>query len=156
MSSRRLTERILRIRELEEHEGRRALELALAELAQLELALRTARQRERAGRNLVNASASSGDVADRIAGMEESRSSSRTAAALTLRIRSAENEVEKLRQQYLAQRTSRQQAEMLADSEREREEIAGLRRSQRLLDDWYLNRKGPDEDPSDEDDIKNT
>ena len=49
------------------------MELALAELAQLELALRAANQKERAGRSLVAASASSGEIADRIAGMEESR-----------------------------------------------------------------------------------
>jgi len=141
MGSQHLFERILRIREVEEEQSRRTLEVGLAELAQLELRLRTMQQRERAGRSLVNESASSGEITDRIAGMEESRSASRWAVTLTLRIRSAEAAVATLRQDYLEKRTGRMQAETLAETERAREAAANFRRSQRALDDWYLNRR---------------
>ncbi|MGP8253688.1 MAG: hypothetical protein ACLQHF_16790 [Terracidiphilus sp.] len=146
MASLRLTERILRIRQMEEDESRRALERALAELAELELASRAAQQRERAGRGLVAASARSGEIADRIAGMEESRSASRQAVVLALRIRAAEDGAASLRQDYLSKRTSRLQAEALAETERAREAATNLRRGQQALDDWYLNRVRLNED----------
>ena len=146
MGLNRLTERILRIRQLEEDESRRTLEVLVAELGRLEVALRAAKERERAGRNLVDASASSGEIADRIAGMEESRSAGRRAIALALRIRAAESAVALQRQQYLSKRTSRLQAETLAESERAREIATDLRRSQQALDDWYLNRMRLDKD----------
>ncbi len=139
--SARLSERMVRLRQMEEGESRRALDLGLRELAQLENAWRAAQHRERAGRSLVARSATSGEIADRIAGLEESRSGSRRAAALALRIRVAEETVASLRQDYQSRRTSRLQAETLAEAERARETAAGLRRSQQALDDWYLNRK---------------
>jgi flagellar biosynthesis chaperone FliJ len=146
MASTRQIERVVRIRQLEEDESRRTLELALAELAQLELALRAANQKERAGRSLVAASASSGEIADRIAGMEESRSASRLGLALASRIRAAGDAVALFRQDYLNKRTGRLQAETLAETERAREAAINLRRGQQALDDWYLNRLRLDED----------
>jgi flagellar biosynthesis chaperone FliJ len=146
MASTRQIERVVRIRQLEEDESRRTLELALAGLAQLELALRAANQKERAGRSLVAASASSGEIADRIAGMEESRSASRLGLALASRIRAAGDAVALFRQDYLNKRTSRLQAETLAETERAREAAINLRRGQQALDDWYLNRLRLDED----------
>ena len=146
MASGRLTERVVRIRQMEEDESRRVLDLALAELAQLELGLRTSQQRERAGRGLVAASATSGEIADRIAGMEESRSASRRSAALRLRIRAAEDAVASLRQEFLSRRTSRLQAETLAATEKAREAEDSLRRGQRAVDDWYLGRMSRDND----------
>jgi hypothetical protein len=140
MASTRQIERVVRIRQLEEDESRRTLELAL------ELALRAANQKERAGRSLVAASASSGEIADRIAGMEESRSASRLGLALASRIRAAGDAVALFRQDYLNKRTSRLQAETLAETERAREAAINLRRGQQALDDWYLNRLRLDED----------
>jgi hypothetical protein len=146
VGSSRQFERIVRIRQLEEDESRRTLELAIAELAQLELALRAANERERAGRGLVAASASSGEIADRIAGMEESRSASRLALSLVLRIRTEGDAVAILRREYLDKRTSRLQSESLAETERGREAAINLRKGQQALDDWYLNRMRLDED----------
>jgi hypothetical protein len=146
MGSTRQIERVVRIRQLEEDESRRTLDLALAELAQLELALRAANQKERAGRSLVAASASSGEIADRTAGMEESRSASRLGLALASRIRTARDAVALFRQDYLNKRTSRLQAETLAETERAREAAINLRRGQQALDDWYLNRMRLDKD----------
>ena len=154
MGSARTIERILRIRRMQEDQSQRALDLALAELAQLELALSAARRNERAGRRLVAASAKSGEIADRIAGMEESRSASRRAGSLALRIRAAEDRAASLRQDYLSMRISRLQAETLAEQERAREAATGLRRSQQALDDWYLNRMRFNDDRSHDEDRK--
>jgi hypothetical protein len=154
MGSARTIERILRIRRMQEDQSQRALDLALAELAQLELALSAARRNERAGRRLVAASAKSGEIADRIAGMEESRSASRRAGSLALRIRAAEDRAASLRQDYLSMRISRLQAETLAEQERAREAATGLRRSQQALDDWYLNRMRSNDDRNHDEDRK--
>ena len=154
MGSARTIERILRIRRMQEDQSQRALDLALAELAQLELALSAARRNERAGRRLVAASAKSGEIADRIAGMEESRSASRRAGSLALRIRAAEDRAASLRQDYLSMRISRLQAETLAEQERAREAATGLRRSQQALDDWYLSRMRFNDDRSHGEDRK--
>jgi hypothetical protein len=143
MKSVRLTERIVGVRKIEEEQSRRSLELALAELAQLELALDAAGQRESAGRMLIAASAASGDVADRVAGIEESRSAARHTAALAARIRTAKDTVASLRQDYLGNRTARMQAETLAGHERARKESENLRRAQQTLDEWHLNRLRP-------------
>lgn len=148
MGSARMFERVLRIRQMEEDEGRRRLDLAIAELSQLELELRRAKQRESAGRSLVAASAASGEIADRIAGMEESRSASRSAVALASRIRTAEDSLALLRRDYLSRRTSRLQAEALAETERAREAAINLRHGQQALDDWYLNRRRLNNDRS--------
>lgn len=140
MGSGRLTERILHIRQMEEVESRRALDVALGELVRLELALRAIEQRERTGRSLVVASAKSGEIVDRIAGMEETRSAGRKLAALTVRVRATEDAVASLRQDYLGKRTSRLQAETLVETELAREARTNVRRGQQALDDWYLNR----------------
>jgi|SRR5580658_6999202 hypothetical protein len=146
MASARLMERVLRIRRIEEDQSRRLLDLALAELAQLERALTEAKQRERAGRQLIRMGAMSGEVLDRVAGLEESRSASRRALTLTSRIRSAEDRVALLRQDYLGRRTSRLQAQTLAEAEAAREAATNQRRAQQSLDDWYLNRMRSDDE----------
>jgi mRNA-degrading endonuclease toxin of MazEF toxin-antitoxin module len=144
MASPRLMERVLRIRRIEEDQCRRLLDLALAELAQLENALSLAKHRERAGRKLVRTSATSGEVMDRVAGLEESRSAGRRALTLASRIRAAEDRVASLRQDYLGKRTGRLQAQTLAEAEAAREAATNLWHAQQSLDDWYLNRMRSD------------
>src|SRR5580693_7718165 len=139
-------ERIVRIRQLEEAESHRVLDLTLAEMAQLELALHAAKQRERAGRSLVARSSKRGEITDRIAGLEESRSPSRLGLSLAARIRTAADAVAILRPEYLNKRTSRLRAETLAEAERAREAAINLRRGQQALDNWYLNRMRLDAD----------
>jgi len=138
-------ERILAIRLMEEEQSRRLLELALAELLKLERGLSDAKLRERAGRGLVWASAASGEILDRIAGLEETRSAISRASALVIRIRKAEERVILLRQDYLGRRTARLQAETLADEENAQQARIGIRKNQQALDDWYLNRRQSDE-----------
>jgi hypothetical protein len=140
MASAQVLRRIAAVRRMEEDLQRRALDTALGELSRMELALQGAKERERAGRGLIQKSAANGEVLDRIAGMEESRSAARQAAALKDKIRVAEAAVAKLRQEYLDRRTRRLQAETLAEREQAREAREQDRRSQQSLDDWYLGR----------------
>jgi len=78
--------RLLRLLEIEEEQSRAALARALADLERLEMAMAATAERDRGGRRLVAASASTGELADRLAGLEETRAARRHAAALAPRI----------------------------------------------------------------------
>jgi hypothetical protein len=129
--------RLLRIRELEEEQRRLALEAAREELGLLDQAMHRAAERGVRGRRLLALSAASGAVADRAAALEESRAAERHSAALRPKIADAEDEVESLRQEFLAARVERRQAETLLEEARARESIDADRRSQHGLDDWF-------------------
>ena len=132
--------RLLRILDMEEDQCRLALESALAELRQLERSLTATADRARSGRQLVLASAQSGELPDRLAGLEEIRAAKRRSVALVLRIDDAELEVAALRQAFLAKRVERRQAETLIQETEARDAVVAGRRGQQALDDWYLNR----------------
>ncbi len=97
-------------------------------------------ERARSGRRLVGASAHSGELPDRLAGLEETRAAGRHAAALKPRIAEAELDVVALRQEYLARRIERRQAETLIEETEARDAIDAGRRGQQSLDDWFGNR----------------
>jgi len=88
----RALRRLLRIRDLEEEQARLALEAALVERHRLDQALHAASARERGGRELVAASARSGELPDRLAGLEETRIAERLESVLTPRLAEAEDE----------------------------------------------------------------
>lgn len=135
---------LLQLLQLEEEQRREALEAALGELRRLERARALAAERERRGRRLVVASAGSGDGTDRLAGLEETRAGARRCAALMPRIAAAEVEVEARREEFLAKRVERRQAETLVEETEAREARESERRGQQALDDWYLNRRRRD------------
>jgi hypothetical protein len=132
--------RLLRIRDLEEEQSRLALESALGELHRLKHALAATAELNRRGRRLVGASAQTGELPDRLAGLEEMRSATRRVAALAPRIADAELDVTKLRQEFISKRVERRQAETLIKETEARDAIEAGRRSQQALDDWYRNR----------------
>ena len=66
-----------RVRELEEEQCGAAVEEAVVQMRRLENAVVAAQERIRRGRLLVAASAQSGDLLDRVAGVEETRSAGR-------------------------------------------------------------------------------
>jgi hypothetical protein len=132
--------RLLRVLELEEEQCQMALAAAVGELRRLERAFETAAARDRGGRRLIAASAVSGELADRLSGLEETRAARRRAKLLAPWIEDAEQEVEALRRVHLAKRVERRQAETLVQAEEARETIAANRQGQQALDDWYLNR----------------
>jgi hypothetical protein len=140
MAVARVLKRLLRVRDLEEEQSRIALESAVGNLGRLQNAQAGAVERDRRGRRLVLSSADSGALPDRLAGLEETHSSERIALALAPQIAGAQKNVTQLREEYLAKRVERRQAETLIDEARARDALDSKRRSQQGLDDWFLNR----------------
>jgi hypothetical protein len=137
MAVSRALRRLLRIRELQEEQSRLALESALGELHRLEHALTATFARDRRGRSLIQASAQTGHLTDRLAGLEETRSASLHAAALRPRIDGMGEEVTDRRLEFLSKRVERRQAETLIQETEARDAIEAGRRGQQALDDWY-------------------
>ena len=140
MAVSRALRRLLRIREIEEEQGRMAMKSALADLHRLERALTASLERERRGRRLVQASARSGELPDRLAGLEELRGADRLAQVLAPRIVDSEQSVAGLREEFLSMRVARRQVETLIEEAEARDAVDAGRRSQQALDDWYRNR----------------
>jgi hypothetical protein len=141
MAVSRALRRLLRIRELEEEQCRLALESASSELHRTEDALEATNERERRGRRLIEASAHSGELPDRLAGIEEIRTADRYTQALVPMIAAAEQKVIQRRQEFLVKRVERRQAETLIKETEAREAIEVGRRDQQALDDWYSSRQ---------------
>jgi hypothetical protein len=140
MAVSRALRRLLRIRDLEEEQSRLALESALGELGRLRDAFAVTAERDRLGRRLIDDSARTGILPDRLAGLEETRSASRHAAALGERIETMEDDVAALRREFLGKRVERRQAETLIGETEAQEAVAAGRRGQQALDDWYGSR----------------
>src|SRR5579863_6328463 len=113
MAASRAMRRLLHVRELEEEQRRVAVESALGGLRLLQRELAGAQQRERRGRRLVTASAATGDLVDRVAGLEETGTARRQAAVLAMRIQEAEQNVVLLRQEFVAKRVERRQVKVI-------------------------------------------
>lgn len=137
MAASRALRRLLRVRDLEEEQSRLALESALSELNQLEDALKATVERERRGRRLVESSARTGELPDRLAGIEEMHAADRLFAVLEPRIAAKEEEVTARRQEFLLKRVERRQAETLIRESEAQEAIETDRRSQQEVDNWY-------------------
>jgi predicted metalloprotease len=141
MAVSRSLRRLLRIRELEEEQSRLALEAASGDLHNLQHAQAATVERDRRGRRLVQASAMSGEFQDRLAGLEETRAADRLAVVLAPRIAIAEQEVARLREDFLSRRVERRQAETLIEEAEARDALDADRRTQQSLDDWFRNRR---------------
>jgi flagellar export protein FliJ len=140
MAVSRALRRLLNIRNIEEEQSHLTLESALGELHRLEYELEAAAERDRRGRRLIHVSASTGELPDRLAGLEEMRAAVRRRMALAPRIADAQLDVAALRQEFLAKRVERRQAETLIQETEARDAIEAGRRGQRGLDDWYGSR----------------
>jgi hypothetical protein len=141
MAVSRALRRLLRIRDLEEEQSRLALESALGELNRLQDALKATVERERRGRRLVESSARTGELPDRLAGLEEARAADRLFAVLGPRIAAKEEEVTARRQEFLLKRVERRQAETLIQESEAQEAVEADRRGQQALDNWYGSRQ---------------
>ena len=141
MAVSRAMRRLLQVLEIQEEECRAAMESARAELSLLERALSRNQERERGGRRLVAVSATTGEVTDRIAGIEEAHTAKRVAAVLAPRIREAEAAVNERRSQFLGKRIERRQTETLIEETEALDRVEAERRAQRDLDDWGLSRR---------------
>jgi hypothetical protein len=135
--------RLLQVLEIQEEQCRATLELARAEFRQLEQALNRSVERERGGRRLIAASAVTGEVTDRIAGIEEAHTAGRIAAALAPRIAEVELAVHARQREFLGKRIERRQTETLIEEAEAVDKTEAGRRAQRDLDDWFLSRRSP-------------
>jgi hypothetical protein len=140
MAVSRALRRLLRVLTIEEEQCRLALESALGELRLFERALSATGDQARNGRRLVIASARSGELPDRLAGIEETLAADRRAELLVLRIGEARANSDALRQAFLAKRVECRQAETLITEAEAKDALITARRTQQGLDDWYLNR----------------
>lgn len=140
MAVSRALRRLLSVLELEEEQARIALERALGELRRLEAARSDAIERERAGRRLVAASAASGEMVDRLAGMEEGRTAQRLAGILKMRIAEAARQAAARREAFLAKRVERQQVRTLIEEAQAAQAADAGRRQQQSIDEWFLSR----------------
>ena len=134
-------QRLLRIRDLEEEQSQIALGSALGELKDLENARMAAVGRRRQGRELVVASAGSGETIDRQAGLVEGQAAERQTLMLEPRIAASEQRTSQLRQKVLEKRVECRQAETLIEETETRVAVEASRRDQRGLDDWFGSRK---------------
>lgn len=141
MAVSRAMRRLLRIRNLEEEQSRLALEATVSEMRRLEHALSYTVERKRIGRGLVLASAHSGLLPDRLAGMEEMRSAAVHAEALVPHIESKREEVAERRQAFLEKRIERRQAETLIEEGEALEATEEGRRGQQALDNWFSSKQ---------------
>lgn len=144
MAISRALRRLFHIRELEEELGKAALTAARAELTRLEDALHSTARRGQSGRELVAASARSGDPVDRSAGLEEARIALHLIDALSKEIANVEAKVNDLQSAYLAHRVKRRQAETLLENAEALDGVQTARKSQRALDDWFLSHGQPE------------
>jgi hypothetical protein len=92
---------------------------------------------ERHGRTLIAASALSGEIADRQAGLIETEAARRRARMLAPRIAASQREIIQCRQDFMHKRVERRQAETLLEHDDAQEKLESGRRSQRSIDDWY-------------------
>lgn len=141
MAVARALKRLLRVLELEEEQRQTALQSALGELHRLENAIDAAGVRERFGRQLVNEGVLKGEFEDRLAGLEEARAGLRTREVLAPRKVEATAVAAQRREEFLAKRIERRQAETLIESAEAQEALESSRRRQAALDEWFLNRR---------------
>jgi flagellar biosynthesis chaperone FliJ len=140
MTVSRALRRLLEIRGLEEEQSRVALESALGEMNRLKQALAETGERDRRGRRLVETSVRTGQLLDRIAGLEEERAASRQAVDLAPQVDALEERVTVGRETFLAKRVERRQAETLVGETEALDAAKAGRRGQQALDEWYRSR----------------
>jgi hypothetical protein len=130
--------RLLRVLEIEEEQQKLALETAVGELRLMERALAAAGERGRGGRHLIALSAHNGEMADRLAGLEESLGAARSLSFLKPRTASTQQEVSRLRDDLLAKRVAQQQTAHVLRGVETREAMEAARRGQQSLDEAHL------------------
>jgi flagellar export protein FliJ len=138
MAVSRAMRRLLRVLGRQEEQCQVEMEAALADLRRLESALNAAGERDRTGRRLVSASATTGEMIDRLAGLEESHEALQRSRALSSRIAGAQETVIARRERFLSKRVERRQAETVVEKMQDADVAEAGRRGQRELDDWFL------------------
>ncbi|WP_263352151.1 hypothetical protein [Acidicapsa acidisoli] len=137
MPGKRVLQRLLRIRELREEQGRVELEAVVGQRNRVAQELVEAKNRQAQGRSAFVAGISDRDRTGRAAGMIEMEQARKEQPRIAARLEAANAEVERQRNEFLEHRTARRQVETLVSAEQAalREEAA--RRAQQTLDDGY-------------------
>lgn len=136
----RALRRLLRVFVLEEEQAQGALEAGIANQRHLEVLLEAAVEKRRAGQRLFLASAHKHDTIDRLDALEEVEAARRAVAALRPRIVQAEIETCQRREEFLAKRVERRQAETLIRETDARTAVETARRTQQSMDERHLRR----------------
>jgi flagellar export protein FliJ len=137
MAKRRVLERLLRLRELEEELSRVDLETAVGARNRLAGELAAAAGRQAQAHRGFAASLGDPDTADRTGAVIAMERACKQRLRIEPRLRSAEQEVMRQREEFLARRTGRQQVETLLEQEHRTQQEEVARRAQQMLDDWY-------------------
>jgi hypothetical protein len=93
---------------------------------------------------LVASSVLTGELLDRIAGLEEIRVADRKVKVLAAKVDAAKKQVQKKRQEFLDKRIERRQAEAVYDAMQARAAAEANRKGQLILDDWHRSRRNRD------------
>jgi len=145
LASIRILGRLLRLRELEEDQGRLLLKAAAVVREELSGEMTDAIEEAELGRRTFHFGVERSDSIDRAAGLVASGAGERLREHLKPRLRAAELELERQRTEFLNRRTSRLQVETLEAEARLLENADAGRRAQQMLDDWYGRRSNPGE-----------
>lgn len=144
MVVRRVLQRLLRLRELEEEQSRLALEAAISDRDRQAQELAAVMSRHAHGRTTFVAGIPERDTAGRTGGIFEMEQASRQRPRIEARLEAADAEVVRQREALLAYRTARRQVETLVSEERAAVLEEAGRRAQQVLDDWY-GRRSPNQ-----------
>lgn len=129
--------RLHAIREAEEEQCRRALDVAAADLQRLHGMLASVRRRRENDRALIVSSVLNGATEDRLAALDETSMLDRLTRTLAKRLKDAEQRLLRAREQFLAKRIERRQVETLLETARFQAGIEQSRRDQSAMDEWF-------------------
>ncbi|HMG85615.1 MAG TPA: hypothetical protein VK574_07720 [Terracidiphilus sp.] len=135
--------RLLGIRQAEEERSESEVETAISELQRLEWAHVTAHERRTRARALVASSTQTGELMDRIAGLQEMTTTDRLQRMLAEMIDAARKKAEYKRLELLARRLARRQVETLVDAKSVEARAESNRKTQSELDDWHRSQRMP-------------
>jgi flagellar export protein FliJ len=141
MAVKKVLERLLRLRELEEEQSRLTLESAVEDRNRIDRELSDAADRQAQGRRTFVAGMSAPDSVGRCGGVMEMEQARRLRQQIAPRLKAAEDEMTRQRDDFLARRTARRQVETLVDEEQQAGRESEARRAQQMLDDWYGRRR---------------
>ncbi len=144
MAASKALHRLLGIRQAEEDYSQSEMKNAMAELQRLALAQETAYERGNRARALVASSAQTGELIDRIAGLQEMTTASRLQRVLVELIDAAKEKAEQKNQNLLARRLARRQVETLVEAKSAEARAETNRKTQLALDDWHRSQRIPD------------
>jgi flagellar biosynthesis chaperone FliJ len=128
---------LLRLRELEEESSRLQLESAVGNRNRIERELELLVERQAGGRKNFVAGVEGRDGLSRVAGLMEIEQARRSLVYMVPKLKEADLEVAREREEFLRRRTGRRQVETLVDQAHVLAEVEAGRRAQQILDDWF-------------------